>query len=75
MEDVPFVAFFIPKENPSNTQLAVFHLSLPMGYVDNAPYFCMAMETVANLANKAISHREQARDHLLEIAVKARLED
>ena len=46
-----------------------------MGYVDNAPYFCMVMDTVANLANKAISHREQARKHLMEIAGKTRATD
>ena len=59
MEDVPSFAFLIPKKTPSDTQLVGFHLSLPMGYVDSAPYFCMATETVANLANEAISQREQ----------------
>ena len=28
-----------PQEKPSNTHLVGFHLSLPMEYVDNAPYF------------------------------------
>ena len=37
MEDVLSVAFLIPKENPSETQLVGFHRSLPMGYVDTAP--------------------------------------
>ena len=46
-----------PIKKPSDTQLVGFHLSLPMGYVDNAPYFCMTTETVADLANKAISQR------------------
>ena len=39
MEDVPSVAFLIPKKIPNNAQLAGFHLSLPMGYIDSAPYF------------------------------------
>ena len=39
MGDVPSVAFLIPKKTPSNTQLVGFHLSLPMGYIDSAPYF------------------------------------
>ena len=55
MEDVPSVAFLVPNKNPSDTYLVRFQLSLPMGYVTNAPYFCMAMEMVDNLANKDIS--------------------
>ena len=39
MEDVPYVAFFTPNKNTSDTQLVVFHLSLPMGYIDSAPCF------------------------------------
>ena len=39
MEDVPSVAFLIPKKNPSDTQLVEFHISLPMGYVYNTLYF------------------------------------
>ena len=57
MEDVPSVAFLIPKKKLIDTQMVGFNLSLPMGYVDNAPYFCMTTETVADLANEAISPR------------------
>ena len=39
-----------------------------MGYIDSAPYFCMEMETVADLANKAISQMEQAGKHSLDLA-------
>ena len=60
MEDVPSFAFLITKKTPSDTQLVGFHLFLPMRYVDSAPYFCMATETVANLPNKAIPQRDQA---------------
>ena len=75
MEDVQSFALLIPNNNPSNTQLVGYHLSFPMRYVDNAPYFCMDIETVANLANEAISQRYQAREHLLEMAGKARAAD
>ena len=51
MEDKLSLAFLIPKNTPSYTQQVGFHLSLPMGYIDSAPYFCMATETVADLAN------------------------
>ena len=35
----------------------------------------MATETVADLANKAISQREQAGEHLLDLAAEARAVD
>ena len=43
-----------------------------MGYIDSAPYFLMATETVASLANKAISQRYQAGEHPLYMASEAR---
>ena len=57
VEDVLSVAFLAPKNTPSNTQLVVFHISLPMGYINSSPYFCMATETVVDLANEAIYQR------------------
>ena len=67
MEEFPSVAFLILKKTPSNTQLVVFHIFLLMGYIDSAPYFFMAMETVADLANEAISQKDQAGEHSLEL--------
>ena len=58
MENIPSVTFIVFKNTPSDTQLVVFHLSLPMGYIESGPYFCMAKETVYDLANKAISQRD-----------------
>ena len=46
-----------------------------MGYVDNSPYFFMAMEMVADLANEDISQIDQAIDHLLEMSGKYREAD
>ena len=56
-EDVPSVTFLIPKKNTSDTQLVGFHLLLPMGYIDSAPYFLMATETVTNLENETTALR------------------
>ena len=70
MEYFPSVTFLIPKKTPSNTQLVVFHLSLPMRYINSAPYFCMATEMVADLVNDAIYHREQAGEHPLELVAE-----
>ena len=72
MEDVLSVAFLIPKKNTSDTHLVGFHLSLPMGYIHSALYFCMATETFTYLANKTISLRYQAYMHPLELSAESR---
>ena len=59
IEDVPSVDFLIHKKNTRDTQLVGYHLLIPMGYIDNAPYFCMAKETIAELTNEAIAQRKQ----------------
>ena len=75
MEDVPSVALLIPKDTPRKTHLVVFHLSLPIGYIDSAPYFCMATKTMSDLENEAISQRYQASNHPLEMADDYRAAD
>ena len=75
MEDVLSIAFLILNKNPSKQQLVGFHLSFPMGYVDSAPYFCMATETLSDLSNKSITHQDVASAHPLEQAVEARAAD
>ena len=72
IEDVLSVAFLIPKKTPSYTQLVGFYLSLPMGYINSAPYFCMVTETVDDLANADISQREQAGKNPLDLAAESR---
>ena len=71
MEDVQSIAFLVPKNTLSNTQLVGFHLSLPMGYIGSAPYFFMATEMVADLAKEAISQREQVGEHPLDLVSKS----
>ena len=75
MEDVPSVTFLIPKKPPSDTHLVGFHLSLPMGYVDTSPYFCMTTKTAADLNNKETNKWDKAITHPLERADKARAAD
>ena len=58
MEDVLSVVLFTPKKTPSYQKLVGFHLSITMGYVDSDPYFCIATNTVADLANEAISKND-----------------
>ena len=72
MEGIPSVAFLIPKKTPRDTQLVGFHLYLPMGKIDIAPYFCIVTEMMADLSNKTISQREQTGNHPLELASENR---
>ena len=39
LEDIPSVAFFVPKATPEESELVGFHLSIPMGYVESAAFF------------------------------------
>ena len=41
-EDIPSVAFLIPKETADKEQLVGFHLSIAMGYMESAAFFCTA---------------------------------
>jgi hypothetical protein len=49
--DLPKLAFVVPPHASNPEPLIRFHLSLPMGYIESAPYFCASTETVANLIN------------------------
>ena len=42
LEDILSVAFLVPKATPDEDQLVGFHLSIPMGYVESAAFFCAA---------------------------------
>ena len=46
-------------------------LTLPMGWKNSPPLFCTAMETVADLANKALRTHQPSKQHLLDIRVEA----
>ena len=45
LEDIPSVAFLVPKATPEEDQLVGFHLTIPMGYVESAA-FCATAKTV-----------------------------
>ena len=66
LEDTPSVGFLIPRKTPTDEQLVGFHLSLPTGYVDIAPFFCLATETITDMANAATADRHRALPHPLE---------
>ena len=54
LEDIPSVAFLVPRKEPTDKQLVGFHLSLPMDYMDSAPFYCMSTETITDIANASM---------------------
>ena len=66
MEYTSSASLLLPNLNPANKQLVGFHLSLPMGFMDSAPYFFMVTETVTDLDNQAIPVQHTIPPHLLE---------
>ena len=75
MEDTPSVPLLIPNRNPGNAQLVGLHLSLTMGYMDIAPYFCVATETVAGMENASMDLHNNPQVHPLEAAVATSAEN
>ena len=66
LEDIPSVAFLVPEATPDEEQLVGFHLSIPMGYVESAAFFCATTETVKDQALDTLSMRHTAPPHHLE---------
>ena len=63
--DIPKLGVTFPTL-PGEPQLIAFPLTLPMGWVASAPYFCAATKTIADLANQAYQDASQAPPHRLE---------
>ena len=66
LEDIPSVAFLVPKATAEEDQLVGFHLSIPMGYVESAAFFCATTETAKDRALDTLSMRHTAPPHHLE---------
>ena len=65
LEDIPAVAFLVPKATPEEDQLVGFHLSIPMGYVESATFFCATNETVKDQTLDTLSTRYNTPPHHL----------
>ena len=63
LKDTPSVELLLPKNGTEDEQLVGFHLYLPMGYVDSAPYFCMSMEKIIDITNSAMDGRHTEPPH------------
>ena len=60
------MAFLVPKATPDEEQLVGFHLSIPMGYVESATFFCATTETVKDQTLDTLSTYHTAPPHHLE---------
>jgi hypothetical protein len=64
--NLPKLAFVVPPHASDPEPLIGFHLSLPMGFVESAPYFCASTETAADLINSSWAFANLAPAHPLE---------
>jgi hypothetical protein len=65
LQDIPKMAVAIPQLAGEEPLLAL-PLVLPMGWTESPPYFCVATETVADMANKRAINRWVAPAHRLD---------
>ena len=63
----PSVGFLITSKEPTDKQLVGSHLSLPVGYVDSALFFCMSTETIAYMENYSMDDHHRAPPHPLQV--------
>ena len=71
LEDIPLVAFLVPKATAEEEdQLVGFHLSIPMGYVESAAFFCTTTKTVKYRALDTLYTRHTEPPHHLESLAK-----
>ena len=66
LEDIPSLAFLVPKSIPEEDQLVGFHLSIPMGCVESAAFFCATTDTVKDCTFDTLYTRHNAPPHHLE---------
>ena len=69
LEYTPSVEFLVPREKTTDNQFVGFHLSLPMGYMDSAPFLCMSTATIEDMANVPMGNCHHAPPHPLKKAV------
>ena len=66
LKDIPLVELLVPKATTNEEQLARFHLSIPMGYVESVAFFCATTERVKDQALETLSMHHTAPPHHLE---------
>ena len=69
-EDAPKLGLIFPSGKEEEPMVAI-PLTLPMGWKNSPPLFCTATETVADLANEALSTHQPSKQHLQENRAEA----
>ena len=64
-EDVPTLGVVFPSA-PDGTKLVAFPLTLPMGWVESPPWFCVATETGADITNTWLQDGHTSGPHRLD---------
>ena len=70
LDNIHYVDFLFPKETNSDTQLVVFHPSIPMGNVKSAPLFCDSTETIKFTVNNDMQKIGRSPVHPLDVLVE-----
>ena len=73
LENIPSVTFLVPKATPDEEQLVGFHLSIRMGYVESAAFFCATTYTVKDRTLDTLSMRHTAPPHNSEYLAETKL--
>ena len=71
LADVIEVELLVPKDKDSDPQQVDFHISIPMGYVEFSPFFCVATEMVKSWAINRIHAQGLAPEHPLDTLVES----
>ena len=66
LADVTAVSLLVTRKKESDLKLVVFHLSIPMGYIESAPLFCMETKRMKELSLNSLHERGAALEHSLE---------
>ena len=65
MEDIPSLAFRIPKKRSTDAQIIGFRLALPMVYINSSALFCATTEMATDMANNTILWLQTTPPHTL----------
>ena len=66
LEEIPSVAFLVPKATLEEDKLVGFHLSIPMGYIKYADFFCATTEMVKDHTYDTLCMRHTTPTYHLE---------
>ena len=60
------MVFLVLKIQPKDENIVGFHLSLPVKFLDSAPYFCVANDMIADIVNASMANHHITPPYELE---------